>query len=850
MSIIKKLHNLYTEYHTFREEAIEQSNRTLHSAMVTQYAEYIKKTKINKKLIMYMSYGGRGVTDSPYAFFLYFLNNEQYSDYHHVWVLDSLKNYESVIHDYKAYNNVEFVELNSDAYIKCLSTAKYLINNVTFPSYFCKRDGQVYINTWHGTPLKNMGFDMPNGRIEAANVMRNFLISDYLLSANSIMTDMYLKSHLLKGIYLGKIIEEGYPRTDLISHNSGRSSIIKKIRELGCDVDADKEIILFAPTWRGINSKAVNNAYELLDFKKQLESKIDTEKYQVLIKPHQMVYKKLKSNAIKKQMVPPSIDTDEILSVTDVLITDYSSIFIDYLLTGKPILFYMPDLDEYTSERGVNHLMNRLPGPELTTIDSIAEYLRDLKNASGEKSITYDASNYDYCKNLLCGHDDGAVTARIVDIIFNHNSGNIIDCSSDKKKILISGSRVLNNGITHSLVSLLNQMDYDEWDVTVYLNIDKCDQEDRIILGLVNDIDHKARVLVRSGRMISTVKDILNRQLVLQHSCNSIYKKLFSRDLYKQEWKRCFGDVGFDYIVDFSGYSSLLTPVLLEGHAKTHSIWLHSDIRADMNRTVKGTKPLYNNLNFIKSLYPRFDNLVSCGSMVCEVNRNKVGTEDTVEKFTYAKNTLNQKRIEQCLNEENVITIGERQFLVREDTEDSSFGCWMNLVELPKEDEITFVTVGRISTEKNHFALIDAFKRFNDIYKNSKLYICGDGPLMSGLKKKVEKSGLENSVILPGNVSNPFSIMKRCSCFVLPSLHEGQPLVLLEARACQLPIIVTDFSTVKDSLVEDGQLMIGKDKDSIFDGLCAFAEGKVPYKHFSIENYNHEAYMEFIKAIQ
>lgn len=92
--------------------------------------------------------------------------------------------------------------------------------------------------------------------------------------------------------------------------------------------------------------------------------------------------------------------------------------------------------------------------------------------------------------------------------------------------------------------------------------------------------------------------------------------------------------------------------------------------------------------------------------------------------------------------------------------------------------------------------------------------------------------------------------MKRCDCFILPSIHEGQPMVLLEARACGLPIIVSGFSTVKDSLYPNGQLLIGNDEESIYEGLVKFIEGKVPQCDFKLSDYNKEAYHEFIKAVQ
>ena len=78
-------------------------------------------------------------------------------------------------------------------------------------------------------------------------------------------------------------------------------------------------------------------------------------------------------------------------------------------------------------------------------------------------------------------------------------------------------------------------------------------------------------------------------------------------------------------------------------------------------------------------------------------------------------------------------------------------------------------------------------------YPNSKLYIIGEGPLREQVEGEIARLNLKDKVILTGNLINPFTLMKKCKCFILPSIYEGQPMVLLEARIVGLPIIVSDF---------------------------------------------------------
>ena len=91
------------------------------------------------------------------------------------------------------YPNVKFIKFQSVEYREYLATAKYLINNVSFPGYFTKRKEQIFVDTWHGIPLKTIGFDIPAGKVSAGNTVRNFLAADYLIAPNQ---DVYKRQLL------------------------------------------------------------------------------------------------------------------------------------------------------------------------------------------------------------------------------------------------------------------------------------------------------------------------------------------------------------------------------------------------------------------------------------------------------------------------------------------------------------------------------------------------------------------------------------------------------------------------------------------------------------------------------
>ena len=152
-------------------------------------------------------------------------------------------------------------------------------------------------------------------------------------------------------------------------------------------------------------------------------------------------------------------------------------------------------------------------------------------------------------------------------------------------------------------------------------------------------------------------------------------------------------------------------------------------------------------------------------------------------------------------------------------------------------DGAVFVTMGRLSPEKNHENLIRAFQRVCQTHPESRLYIIGDGMLRTRLRRLCDRLGLSDRVIFTGNLSNPFAIMRRCDCFVFPSRYEGQGLVVLEARILGLPILVSNFSVVEDVCVPDGQLVVGMEEDDLYEGLCAYFRGEVPRDYqFDVEN--------------
>jgi CDP-glycerol glycerophosphotransferase (TagB/SpsB family) len=782
------------------------------------YSKYYEKLKVDTRVILYESFYGAGMTCGPKALF-----NELIKDnnYRHVWVYNNEADWKDNFEQYKGAGNVSFVKIKSREYYKYLASAGYLINNSTFPPCYTRKEGQVYINTWHGIPLKLMGYEMPKGNIQVANTERNFLQASYLLSPNAHHTDMYMKSYKLENILPGKVIETGQARTDTII-GSDRSVVEDKLIASGVELDKNKKTVLYAPTWKGTDFNNTRGDVEKFEeFYESLKGLMKENDMQLLIKPHQAIYKKVKaSEKLKGLLVSPLFDTNEVLAAVDVLISDYSSIFFDFLVTNRPILFYIPDLSEYRQTRGMYMDIDELPGPATDNLGELSKWLCNIDSAVKPKEEDYRKSRERFCAN-----DDGNVAKRIIDAIFYGNAGQVkvITAKNEKKKIFIALGRALQNGITHSFLSLLNNIDYDKYDVTAYLyEALTPDQEQRM-----EEINKNVRVLVRTSYNFASIGENIKMVIAMAFNINGAFKKLLPEKMFARQAKRIAGNAKFDAVVEFCGYSPIMAFVFPHLNAPKKSIWMHNDLIADQMRKVNHKRPLKRKMAMIFNMYTDWDRLVSCSHSVMEVNRKNLATPETDSKFSFAKNTINYQRVYDCLEEEAV---------------------YEGFV-LPKKEETNFVTMGRFSPEKNHKTLVSAFNEYLKEYPDSKLYIIGQGPLQGEVETQIRELGIEDKIVLTGNLMNPFKLMSMCDCFILPSIYEGQPMVLLEARIVGLPIIVSDFSSVTDSLMENGQYLIKADKDSIIDGLRAYREGRVPKCDFDPKQYNKEAVEEFENAI-
>lgn len=835
-SIKTILSNQLSRKYKFIASPILKRAKSKYQKKVNQYAQLYHSTSIKPHQILYQVRDGKSITDSPYAIFLGLNAHETFSNYQHIWVVDHPDTLVFYQEKFKVFQNVSFVIKESNEYLKALTESKFLINNATFPAYFTKKPEQVYINTWHGTPLKHMGFDVKNNLKGSQNTMKNFLASDYMISPNAHTTNIFKHAFKLDGLYSGEILEIGYPRIDLTINTTANEAREYLAEHLNLK---KKPIILYCPTWRGKNvNDPENSLLNIFEEIKLLNQKLP---HQVLVKVHPFVYSKAKEMPeLKPYLVPDFLDTNQLMPAVDLMITDYSSIFFDFLVTDKPIVFYVPDLDKYQNERGVYIDLCALPGP---VADNIQDVITLVSNESYKDADVQE--KYAKFKHNFVNYENGSVTERLIESVFLNQQDTSSKNAShhQKEKILLYPGGMKHNGITTSVINLLANINYDKYDVTVFTNNTNNVEQ----LNNLQSLNDNVRIVLRRGPMIATFKELYQNEFVRQRGIyKSFEKRLYPKALFEREFRKIFGDSQFDYAIDYSGYAMFWSNLILASGAKKKYILLHSDIKSDMERTVKGKRPHYQNLKGVISLYPYFDKLVSVSEATKKLNQSNFGGLKLKNRHIASRNTINIEKINQLVDDDSDLFEKNGTPVLPTLTEHG-----MEAIEF-SQDDFKIVSVGRLSPEKGFDLLIKAVAELAPKYPQLKLYILGDGPLKGTLKSLVEQLGIQNHIYFLGQRRNPFFIVKRADVFALTSHYEGQSMVILEALTVGTHVLASDIIANRYVLEDEKYgMLVEKNEVDIAKGLEQFINGtNKDYAKFDAVAYNEETIQEFYSLLE
>ncbi len=289
--------------------------------------------------------------------------------------------------------------LDDREYSVLLETSKYLLTEVYFPDSWAKRPGQVLISIWHGTPIKKIGLSKNSDTCHKNGpAQKNFINADYLLYPNTFTKDIMLDSYKVTQLMKGHFMMMGYPRT------GGMLSMTKneKLRLRSKLAPEGKRLYVYMPTFRDYLSEeeGVIMIKELLDY---LEESLAEDQI-LYVNLHHKFNGVLSYDGYTKILpFPPDVDSYQILAVSDALISDYSSVFFDYLALRKQIVLYIPDYEIYRRRRGVYFDLISLPFDMAESKEAVLEALKRGKQYD-DTEIYEDLCCYDSPDNAkkLC----------------------------------------------------------------------------------------------------------------------------------------------------------------------------------------------------------------------------------------------------------------------------------------------------------------------------------------------------------------------------------------------------------------------------------------------------------------
>lgn len=359
-------------------------------------------TKVDERVVFFESFQGRNYSCSPKAMFEEMRDSGDYNDYEFIWSFRNVHRPGKILQKLVGSDKepkISIVKYETFSYYKALAKAKYWVLNSNTRKFLKPTDEQVYIQTWHGTPLKKIGLDVPGSDLDYAYEGEKF---SYMISPSKYCSEKLVSAFGLQGRE-DKVLETGYPRNDAL-FTFDQAKVNSILREL--DVPRGKKIILYAPTFRD-NKHSEVSGYENasgLDFDK-LKEQIGDE-YIILFRAHYFVAKNMDFEKYKDFVIDVSDyeDVNDLYIISDMLITDYSSVFFDYANLKRPIIFYMYDYEDYKANARDFYLdQNELPGPITKTQDELVKEIEETRFFIPDARYSMFNQKFNHLDGINCG---------------------------------------------------------------------------------------------------------------------------------------------------------------------------------------------------------------------------------------------------------------------------------------------------------------------------------------------------------------------------------------------------------------------------------------------------------------
>ncbi|MCR4371984.1 CDP-glycerol glycerophosphotransferase family protein [Bacillus amyloliquefaciens] len=368
------------------------------------------KMPVKSKTIIFESFNGKQYSCNPRAIYEYMqINHPEYKMY---WSVN--KQYAAPFKE----KGIQYINRLSIKWLFAMARAEYWVVNSRLPLWIPKPEHTTYLQTWHGTPLKRLAMDMEEVHMPGTNTKKykkNFIKEasnwDYLISPNAYSSEIFARAFQFDKT----MIESGYPRNDFLHNDNNNETITAIKRRL--NLPEDKKIILYAPTWRDDQFYAKGRyKFDLdLDLHKLREELGD--EYLVILRMHYLVAENFDLGPFEGFAYDFSAHEDirELYMISDLLITDYSSVFFDFANLKRPMLFFVPDIETYRDKlRGFYFDFEKdAPGPLVKTTEETIEAIKHISSPDYQHPVSFKPFYDKFCY-LESGHS----SEKVVKIVF------------------------------------------------------------------------------------------------------------------------------------------------------------------------------------------------------------------------------------------------------------------------------------------------------------------------------------------------------------------------------------------------------------------------------------------------
>ncbi len=511
-----------------------------------RYSYYLKNCDINDNAIFLESQQGKRINGNIFYILKELSTNELYKKYTiYLCCNETTEEKFKKVLDAYGCGKVEFVAFGTNDYMKKLATSKYLFNDNVFDPFFTKREGQIYINTWHGVPLSAVGKSLQSGKYNIGNIQKNLISADYVICPNVYTKQKIEEDYMIENIANGKVLLSDYPKTTAL-YDEQRSAEIRQELEL-----ENKRVYAYIPIRRGKNGQVEDkNDLYLLYYLYELDK---------MLADDEVLYVRLNAAVAKNinfrecthiRRFPAQYEPYDFLSSVDCLVTDYANVVFDYASTNKKCVLFSFDEDVYFETHKTYLSVDEFPFCRVETTGDLINELRSPKNYDdNEFKIRYCSyknanATEDILKYVVLGKD----TNKLEEVCFNKNEKkNVIVYIEDK-----------GNAIKSAVEDFFEKADFSKNNYYLAFHIDNGKKYKNFITELPDEV----KTFSLAGSMnLGVCKKIIWKLFIKGLFPIGLFMKIFKFDL-ESEIRRLFADVSFDRVIHLKGVGVKMLVIL------------------------------------------------------------------------------------------------------------------------------------------------------------------------------------------------------------------------------------------------------------------------------------------------